>query len=238
MIALLRKLILRVTYLTDKSLLDNGYFPEGKSMLLLRNHFFKSASFACNIQKFLQDHCPVGENFDDWTIDNMFGEPIYAKDIQMITCPSSLKALKFYDIIGSKKDMWHYWKEIFIHIVCIFGVCKSEKGSKRNFGEQILQQMSYQMINSLPATKDDIKELSKFELDYIENLKNNDAIFIDYIENTANNINSNQMFIDLYNRNCNIINTKLFRDFRKKEIHNYIKYIKTEKSVKMRTIAL
>ena len=33
-----------------ESLLESDYFPKGKSMMLLRNHMFKSATFSCNIQ--------------------------------------------------------------------------------------------------------------------------------------------------------------------------------------------
>jgi hypothetical protein len=212
-----------------QALLDSSYYPRGKGMMLLRNHFFKSAAFNCNIQKFLKDHCPVDVDYNDWIINNMFGQPIKAKDIHMIITPSSLKALKFSNVIGAKKDMWHYWQQVVIDDGCLFGVCKNEKGSKRNFGDQVLQQMSYQMINSLPANIDDIKDLAQFELDYISKLKNNDSVFIDYISKTANAINSNNMFVDLYYRNCNIVNNKIFRDFRKKEIHNYTNYIKSGK---------
>ena len=67
-----------------ESLLSHEYFPENKSMLLLRNHMFKSASFNCNIQQFLMDHKPDRIVYDEWQIKNMFGEKIYAKDIEMI----------------------------------------------------------------------------------------------------------------------------------------------------------
>jgi hypothetical protein len=212
-----------------QALLQCDYFTKGKGMMLLRNHMFKSAAFNTNIQKFLKDNCPIDVDYEDWQLSDMFGNKIYAKDVHMVITPSSLKALKFADVIGSKKDMWHYWQQIVINDDCLFGVCKSEKGSKRNFGDNVLQQMSYQMINSLPATKDDIKDLAGFELDYIDRLKNDDSVFIDYLVNTANEVNSNSMLVDLHNRNCNIVNTKLFRDFRKKEIHNYINYIKSGK---------
>ena len=179
-----------------QALLDSRYYPKGKSMMLLRNHFFKTAAFSCNIQKFLKEQCPTNIDYDNWTLNNMFGEPIKAKDVHMIITPSSLKALKFSEIIGNKKDMWNYWKKIVTNDGCVFGVCKTEGESKRSFGNQILQQMSYQMINSLPASEDDIKILSEFELDYINKLKNDDAVFIDFLSRTANIVNCNNMMID------------------------------------------
>jgi len=212
-----------------QALLDSRYYPKGKSMMLLRNHFFKTAAFSCNIQKFLKEQCPTNIDYDNWTLNNMFGEPIKAKDVHMIITPSSLKALKFSEIIGNKKDMWNHWKKIVTNDGCIFGVCKTEGESKRSFGNQILQQMSYQMINSLPASEDDIRNLSEFELDYINKLKNDDSVFIDYIGKTANAVNCNNMMVDLFNRNYNIVNTILFRNFRKKEINNYINYVKSGK---------
>lgn len=212
-----------------QALLDSRYYPKGKSMMLLRNHFFKTAAFSCNIQKFLKEQCPTNIDYDNWTLNNMFGEPIKAKDVHMIITPSSLKALKFSEIIGNKKDMWNHWKKIVTNDGCIFGVCKTEGESKRSFGNQILQQMSYQMINSLPASEDDIRNLSEFELDYINKLKNDDSVFIDYIGKTANAVNCNNMMVDLFNRNHNIVNTILFRNFRKKEINNYVNYVKSGK---------
>ena len=41
-----------------QSLVIPKYFPDGKSMILLRNHFFKSAGMKCDIQQFLKDNKP------------------------------------------------------------------------------------------------------------------------------------------------------------------------------------
>ncbi|ANW98738.1 hypothetical protein CSTERTH_06685 [Thermoclostridium stercorarium subsp. thermolacticum DSM 2910] len=212
-----------------QALLDSSYYPKGKGMLLLRNHFFKAAAFNCDIQKFLRDHCPSDVSYEEWKLTDMFGNQIFAKDVHMIISSSCLKALKFSEIIGTKKDMWNHWKQIVINDGCVFGVCKTEGESKRSFGNQILQQMSYQMINSLPASEDDIRNLAEFELGYINKLKNDDFVFMDYIGKTANAVNCNDMMIDLYNRNYNIVNTILFRKFRKKEINDYINYVKSGK---------
>ncbi|MBX4152214.1 hypothetical protein K1X09_33465 [Paenibacillus lautus] len=214
-----------------ESLLESNYFPEEKSMMLLRNHMFKSAAFNCNIQKFLRQHCPPEVNYDEWELTNMYSEKILAKDVHLITTPSSLKALKFSHLKGSEKNMWNYWKKIVTKDNCIFGVCKSEKKSKRGYDDagRVLQQTSYQMINSLPISKNDIKNFTSFEKEYISRLKNEDSFFISYLEQTKNDMNTNEMFVDLYYTNQDIVKTKLFKNFRKKTISSYVTHVKNGK---------
>jgi hypothetical protein len=215
-----------------ESLLDERYFHDGKSMVLLRNHMFKSAAFNCKIQDFLKDNCPEGILFDDWKIPSMFkNDYMFAKDIHLIITPSSLKALKFSSILGTEKRMWDHWKKIITFDKCIFGVCKSEKSSKRGYDEygNVLQQISYQMLNSLPFTQSDISKLTIFEKTYIDKLKNDDRFFIEYIKKNANDMNSNAMFADLYLINNDLINTKVFRNFRKNTISSYVTHIKNGK---------
>ncbi|MFL0361827.1 hypothetical protein ACH0BF_02260 [Pseudobacillus sp. 179-B 2D1 NHS] len=228
-----------------ESLLDAKYFEDGQSMKLLRNHMFKSASFSTHIQKFLKKHCPKGKNYDEWEIENMYGETIAAKDIELIITPSSLKALKFADVFvennGLKKDkevwenfwkehknkyekqMFNHWKELVKSEGNIFGVVKHEKESKRgtDFEGNIVNQTSYQMVNSMPMERKDIEKLTTFEKEYIEKLKNDDDFFVEYLEKSASNMDSNMMLVDLYKINKEIARTKLFRDFRKAEINRY-----------------
>lgn len=214
-----------------ESLLDAKYFEDGQSMKLLRNHMFKSAAFNTNIQEFIKDNCPDNVNYDEWLISDMFGNPILAKDIELIITPSSLKALKFSHVIGAERDMWTYWKSIIADEGSVFGVCKHEKASKLgyDFDNNILQQTSYQMLNSMPLQKDDLKQLTTFERDYIEKLKNDDDFFIEHIEKSANVVNSNEMFADLYKRNKDIVHTKVFRDFRKQQIKDHVNHVKKGK---------
>lgn len=219
-----------------QSLMQYSYFPEGKSMMLLRNHFFKSAAYACDIQKFLEDYykkiCP-NKDYEQWKIPTIFNtkekpDYIFAKDVHMIVCPSSLKALKFSSVIGEDVKMWNHWKRIVIDEGCQFGICKFEKPSKHGCDEKgnILQRMSYQMVNSLPATKDDVDELVIYEKEYIERLKNEDEFFIEYLKDNVHDTNSNEMWINLYNINRNVIGTEKFRNFRSKQVSDYLKYVK------------
>ena len=226
-----------------QSLLQYDYFldekfPKGISMLLLRNHMTKSAAFACDIQQFLKDYfnkiCPGGD-YEQWTLYNKFEQPILAKHVHMIICPSSLKFLKFsenaseFDNVANKDiAMWEYWKKIVKDEGCKFSIVKYEKPSKHGCDEEgnILQRMSYQMINSLPAKKDDIEELASYEKQYIEKLKNDDEFFIEYLKNNMHDTNSNEMWVNLYNINKKIVGYEKFRNFRSKQISDYLKYAK------------
>lgn len=211
-----------------QSLLESGYFKDGQSMMLLRNHMFKSAVFATHINKFLRDKCPDNIKFEEWQLEDMFGVPMYAKDVHLITTPNSLKALKFSNFVGSKKDMYEHWKEFIKNEGSKFGVVKHEKQSKLGTNEQgeILQQTSYQLLNTLPAKFQNVKELADYEIKYIDQLKNNDNTFAEYILKTANLVNSNKMMYELYQLNHDFAGTQMFRDFRKDVIRNYIKHVK------------
>ncbi|TVY10006.1 hypothetical protein FPZ49_11310 [Paenibacillus cremeus] len=214
-----------------ESLLDSSYFPEDKGMMLLRNHMFKSAAFNCNIQSYLRDNCPEGINFDEWKIKNAYNE-VFAKDIHLIITPSSLKALKFSHAVGNDSEMFSYWKnyisDVSIDGASLFGVVKSEKKSKHGLNEsgEILQQTSYQMLNSMPVNKNDIHELAEYENTYIEKLKNDDDFFVQHILKSVTTVNSNAMFADLYYRNKKIAHTKIFKDFRKAEVNKHLTHIK------------
>jgi hypothetical protein len=146
----------------------------------------------------------------------------------------ALKHLKFSHVFeGDNKEqqMWNYWKELVLKEGSVFGVCKHEKKSKRGIDElgNILQQTSYQMINCLTNEKEDMKGLTTFEEDYIHKLKNDDDFFIKYIIENVSDLNSNQMFADVYNINKSFVATKVFRDFRKSEIKKYVTHVKKGK---------
>lgn len=237
--------IVKNSLFDGESLLQSDYFEEGQAMMLLREHFFKSASFSCNIQQWLKDYAVEHNiNFNTWTINNMFGQPILAKNIHMICTPTSLKALKgslklntVKTLDGQKElktmeDVWNYWKEIIKSEGSIFGVCKHEKPSKRGFDydDNILQQSSYQQLNSIPFEFSDILSISEFEKKYIEQLRDDDEIFIEYLKQNSCISNANNMFIALYFRNKDIVDTEMFRTFRTRQIHEYKKHVKRGKT--------
>ncbi|WP_321999287.1 hypothetical protein [Bacillus pumilus] len=214
-----------------ESLLASEFFNEGTSMMLLRNHMFKSAAFNCNIQQFLKDHCPKGVEYDQWELENMFGQKMKASDVKFICTPTSLKALKFSKVLGSELELWEHWKKLIVSEGNVWGVVKHEKESKRGKNEldQTLQQTSYQMINCLPIHKQGVEDLLQYEIDYTYGLKNDTEKFIEHIEKKQNDINTNEMMVAVYRRNEQFAQTSLFKDFRKTEIHNHVEYVKRGK---------
>lgn len=204
-----------------QGLLDSSYFKNNEGMMLLRQHFFKSCVFNVNVVQFMQDQ--FGDEFETATIKDMFGNKIKVKDIHMITTPSSLKIFKFSDLFFNEKDndkaFYKHWKKCVNADGAEFGVCKSESVSKR--GDK-LQQMSYQMINSLPTDKEGIVELSTPEVNYINELKVDNESFIKHLEATETRMNSNRMIIDLYNHNSDFALTNTFNEFKKLSIREYV----------------
>lgn len=218
---------------TDGScLLDTSLFTgvhAQKSMMLLRNHMFKSAGFRTKIQKFIKDYYKDG--YETATVTDMFGNKMLAKNIRLICTPNSLKAFKFAKFVGdgSKAAMYYYWKQIVKQDGNLFGVCKHEKITKHIFNNTNYQQLSYQMINSMPLNKEDLKNLCSFEFNYVDKLKNDDNEFLSYLTKEANAMNCNEAMVSIAERNRNFMKTKIFKDFRKQSISSYVKKLKKGK---------
>ena len=111
--------------------------------LLLRNRFFKSACFQCNIQQWFRDH-----GITKISQLNGFTLADKVEQIRLITTPSSIKYLKF----GKLKD----WLQ---KIDPVFGVVKHEKATP--FFDGRLVQLHYQLLNTLPLQEDVYKRQHK-----------------------------------------------------------------------------
>ena len=170
-----------------EGLLDESVFEEyapDKSMMLLRNRFFKCCTFRTDIQRYYRDYFEkTGEKYEDAYVYDMFGVKKKVKDVKLIFTPSSLKFFKFEDIVKEKignigekeysKDaqgVYQYWKD---HIG-VFGVVKYESEDtgiteEDREGERTPEikdywsrdgktysRLSYQMINTLPLTQSEI----------------------------------------------------------------------------------
>lgn len=217
-----------------QSLLEDceEYFPDDTSMLLLRSHFFKSCAFRCSLQKWLQDRCPENTPYEEFKVYDMFNRPMLAKDVKFVFCPSSLKCLKFSDVIGSKAEMYDYWKELIGEKEnSVLGVVKREKESKRGYDDEgrILNQTSYQILNSMQLSKETVHDIVSYEKMFIDRLKNDDDFFANYAYENRNEVNSNAMFVDLYRTNKEIVNLQMFKDFRSRLINDHIDHIKKGK---------
>lgn len=190
--------------LIDSSLVQHN-------MVLLRNNFFKCCCLSTNIQDFKKKY-GIKYFIDKW--GNKIENPL------LITTPSSIKFFKFTDLFfKNDEEGWEYWKK---HSDKNFGIVKYNKSSK--FGEY--GQMSYQVINSLPATKNDILELLGDELDYISKLRSEDETYFKlHINNNTQSYTDN--FINtMSNLDKRFYKTKLYRKYKNDIINNYIKELK------------
>ncbi|RYI25183.1 hypothetical protein EVU96_24775 [Bacillus infantis] len=216
------------------ALLDSSCFVrkfEDRGFLQLRGSFFKCAAFNVDLRGFFKDW--FKDEYETATVNDMFGKPVKVSKIKMIINPSDLKALKYSYAVGSQEDMWNHWKEFTrTENNSEFGVCKWEKLTKRTDKDELdaglrYQQMSYQMVNSLPTDYKGISKLAKFEIDYIGKLKNEPLRLMEYLKRNANRMNANQMFVDLYEVNEGIIETSIFRSFKKEVIRKYREHLQS-----------
>lgn len=197
--------------LIDKSLMgeydDHGF-------ILLRNLFFKSAAFNCNLQKWFKDH-----NITD--VSQLNGKT-YAKSIDQVlyvTTPSSIKYLKY----GSFED----WLK---NISTVFGIVKYEKKPKFLNGKGV--KVSYQLINTLAMTKQDVRDFLKPSLDYLDLIKRDIAAFRWHVhfksqrETDLINQTKNDIVYKLLGISDDFARTKMFAEFKHDSIAAFISELK------------
>lgn len=235
-----------------ESLMDyETYFKDKDySFILLRNHMFKSAGFSFDIQQFLKDyhdeHKPT-DDYEDWELENMFGDKILASKVTVITTPNSCKFLKFaylmtkdksyinfkglFDSIQkqAERDIYNEWKKIVAAEGNTFGVCKHEKESTHTFDDDNkspVHRLSYQIVNTLMADADGIKDLAQDETEYIGRLQKDNEAFISFLHRTSNDNNSNQLYVELYNLNSEFQHTNMFKEFKYSTLSSYKQKLK------------
>ncbi|NFE72556.1 hypothetical protein FC758_01255 [Clostridium botulinum] len=192
--------------LGDVSIFQDKY--ENKGMIVGRQHFFKACILNTNIQLFMKDWCEQNnKNYDTYEVKDRYGNMIKVKDILLITTENSMKFEKFFD---DKAEGYKAWCRAVKEDGNVFGIVKSSHESK--YKKAGLQRMSYQQVNTLPISKDDVEELLKPTIEYINDMKGYKKIdnFIEYLEATKDNVNENEMLIDLYKRNNDFARSFLF----------------------------
>jgi len=143
------------------ALIEAGVLPKSKhinGMALLRGHMFKACAFKSNIQLFFRNWCEkTGNNYDSYEILDMFENPHRLKDIKMITTDNAVKWKKFQSLMGADlSSAFRYWCDRVNADGSVWGIVKTDHPSK--LGE--VQQMSYQMVNTLPCTEDDVRRIA------------------------------------------------------------------------------
>ena len=205
------------TLFDGQALIDKSIFPSwGNGYILLRHHMCKTAAFKADIKAFFKDY--FGEEYNQATVVDMFGNKHYAKDIQMITTDNAMKWLKF-DI------SYEYWCERVNMNGNMFGIVKTAHKSK--FGE--VQRMSYQIINSLDVGI--MRNVSKVSREYIMSLKSDDDVFLQYLRDNTNFANDFDVLVALCEQNPDFIRCDYFIERRRKIIKGYIHKFKTGKVI-------
>ena len=209
-------------------LMEASCLPEWvNGMALLRNHFFKACAFKCSIQKFMQDWCrDNGLDYNTWRIQDMFGQWHNAKDIKLITTHNAVKWIKFMELMGNTpEEAYLYWcRKVNADGSC-FGIVKTDHESK--LGD--VQQMSYQMLNTLPCTKDDVKDIAAYSVNYVELLKSDDQEFEKFLRKNANEVNHYEMMADLYRKNPAFADSKWYRYEKRQIIRTYVNKLRSGK---------
>ena len=147
-----------------ESLLDESIFQKyyaDRHMLLLRSKFFKSCAFRTKLQKWFKDK--------NITLDDLKrrGFVTLAEDINqivMVTTPNSLKYLKFAGSLTEKNI-----RQWAAHTDGTFGVVKYDKSTRFFHGKMV--QSSYQLLNTLSLSKQEVKQLLQPSIDYISLLR-------------------------------------------------------------------
>lgn len=201
------------------------YYING--MALFRNHMFKACGVRTHIQRFFKDWCrDNGVNYDTFKIRDMFGKLHLAKDIKMITTDNAIKWKKFIDIMGgTPESAYKYWCSRIKKDGCYWGIVKTDHPSKLGSS----QQMSYQMVNTLPCEKEDIGILAQESVKYVESLKFNPEEFEKYLRKNATAVNHYEMLADMHRWNKDFHNSRWFRNEKKKVIWNYVYRLRTGK---------
>lgn len=209
-------------------LIESSILPAWiNGMALLRNHFFKMCGFRGHIQLFFQDWCRKnGHDYETYQVTDMFGNWHYLKDIKVITTDNSIKWKKFTDLMGGTSSFaYTYWCERIKADQNTFGIVKTDHASKL----ENLQQMSYQMINTLPCTKADVADIAATSISYVEQLKKDNLAFERFLRKNANEVNHYEMLADLYHQNPEFQNSTWFRNEKKKIIFEYVYKLRTGK---------
>jgi hypothetical protein len=216
--------------LTDgQGLLDESVFEKyekkNKGFMLLRTDMFKCCAFNTKLSKwFAENNCT--------TLTDMFGNGKDASMIKLVCTPNSLKFLKFKYKFSSSEECYDYYLN---NIDNKFGVVKFDK--RGNYGNY--NRTTYQLLNSLPyLTVDDLKSIVSDEIDYVNRLNSDNAMFLHYISSDAKasiDFEEEELEtgvhkkdnIELMNAlllvNSDIQYTKKFKAMRKNLIKNYVK---------------
>ena len=198
-----------------QSLLDISMYNEhysDRTMLLLRNRFFKSACFKAKIQDWFRDN-----GITEVSQLNGYTRATCIEDIKLITTPSSIKYLKFGTL-----DQW------LDNLYTTFGIVKYEKPTKYLDGRMV--QCHYQLLNTLQLSKEDIKNLLQPNFDYLNLIRKDPAVMRYHLkypyalaESDEPCLTRDEIIMKVMGMNSKFVDTKLYHEFRRKLTESMLK---------------
>ena len=192
---------------------------KGHSFSCIRNRMLKAAALSTNFSLYKSDN-KIKYFIDKWGNKK--------QNVQLVLTKDCVKFMKFKHKFNSEEECWNYYlneisdDEGYVH----FGVVKWDHNSK-NFGDWG-NQLTYQVINSMNFTKDEMKELLQYSIDYINLLKNDLEVFKLHISLDSDKLN-NRFILNMLNLNSDFQYTKEFKTFRTKQIFQYKEKLKSGK---------
>ena len=100
----------------------------------------------------------------------------------------------------------------------VWGIVKTDHPSKLGH----TQQLSYQMINTLPCSPEDVADIARSSMEYVEKLKTDPAEFEGFLRKNATEVNHYEMLADLYRQNKDFGNSTYFRHEKSEIIKQYV----------------
>ncbi|MCD8397938.1 MAG: hypothetical protein LUD12_12300 [Lachnospiraceae bacterium] len=192
--------------------IDESIFPEDKDgFIYCRSHFFKSCLFRGNIQQYFMDY--YGEDYSNTKLKDYTGRNLNVSDIKVIVTEKSLKWEKFLPLIGKdNQDMktgWRYFRDIMRKYDEQFAIVKT--GHKSKYDDS--QRMSYQMVNSLLTTDEEVlRRIAQPSITLFNQMQVDDDKFIDFLEKTEpDHYNFKAVMVALYRYNKDFRFTELYK---------------------------
>lgn len=200
-----------------QSLLDASLFGKYSQygFLLLRNRFFKSACFNCNLQDWFRENGIT-------TISQLNGFTLARRieNVKLITTPSSIKYCKF----GNVQD----W---LAQLDPVFGIVKHEKPP--HFFDGRMVQTHYQLLNTLQMNEDETQAFLQPTLDYLALLKTDPDVVRYHIRyptdqqlSPAPLLTKNEIVYRMLGINNQFAETKLYAGFLQDLVKAFVKNIR------------
>jgi hypothetical protein len=225
--------------LLDESLFIGNVLSTATTALL-RNDFFKGNACRTKLQQFWN-----GERVWD-----MYRGWMDSKKIKLVITPSACKYLKFANQFNNEEKCFLDWLD---KIPTTFGIVKVDHIGNYEYSNRL----SYQMLNSMDFNKEEVKILVQDELDYLKLLKDNTlktnleikkmtkdnkkinreernkmTYFLNLVMNNNDNddiLSTGDMISDLLNVNSNFRYTTKFKEWKSKQIQDYINTLRLGK---------